>query len=154
MVSYSEYSVCILRTPNSELRAPNSELFQEPQIIREEEPDVIDPIFEHGDPLDAHSKCKAGDFLRIIIDKLINCRVDHSRPQDLQPSCIRTDPASFSPADETLDIDFCTGLCERKKTRPETESRLLAEHLSNEDGQDSFLVCKGNPLVDQKSFYL
>ena len=54
------------------------ELPEKAHVILEEELDIIDPVFEHGDPLDTHPKSEPGIELRIIIDKPVDLRVHHA----------------------------------------------------------------------------
>jgi len=56
------------------------------QIILIEKPDIVDAVFEHGDPLYSHAEGKAGILLRIVTDCLEYLGVNHTRSQNLQPS--------------------------------------------------------------------
>lgn len=113
-------------------------MFEEAKIVFEEQADVVDAEFQHGNALDTETKSKSGPLLRIVTNRLKHGRIDHSRTKYFQPTCLRTDTAAFSAAHHTLDIDFGTGTGERKKTRPESYFRVFTKNLLQENIHDAF----------------
>lgn len=57
---------------------PGLKLPEEAEIVLEEKPQIIDPIFEHGDPFDSHAEGKTGHFLGIVADHPENLRINHT----------------------------------------------------------------------------
>jgi hypothetical protein len=95
------------------LHSPLPELLQKPQIVLEKEPDIVNTIFKHRNPLHAHAKREAGNFLGIITNKTENLWINHARAKDFQPPCRFANPTDVSTcesaaaaADQTLDIDL------------------------------------------------
>src|SRR3989475_12923980 len=64
---------------------PFSKLFQNPQIIFVEEPEVVDAIADHGDAFDAEAEGPAGPDFGIVADVLEHLRMHHAAAGDLQP---------------------------------------------------------------------
>ena len=62
---YHLYIFCILGNQKLEILKPETalicirELLQEPNVILEEQPQVLDAETQHGDTLDAHAECEA-----------------------------------------------------------------------------------------------
>src|SRR2546427_12894682 len=115
------FFLMIRRPPRSTL-FPYTTLFRSPKVILEEQANVIDTVFQHGDPLHTHAKSKSGEFFWIIADKLENRWIDHSRAKDFQPAAGLAYPAglarlmrSATTADHTLNIDLRARLGEREE---------------------------------------
>ena len=67
-------------------RRDGLKLLQKPEIILVEEPDVVDPIPDHGDAFDPKAKGPARPDLRIIPDSLEHFRMHHAATGNFQPS--------------------------------------------------------------------
>src|SRR5690625_3285744 len=78
----------------------------------------------------------------------------HSASQNLYPSGMFTDIASFSATDQTTDIHFCTGFCKRKKRRTKTNAGIFPEHFFYKIIKGLFKVGKRDLIVYIKAFYL
>ena len=70
-------------------------LLQEPYIILEEQPDILDTVLQDGRALNAHAECKTGIFLAVDATILQNTRIYHPATQDLHPAGIFADGTSF-----------------------------------------------------------
>src|SRR5215470_19115897 len=95
------------------------ELSQEAQVVLEEQPEVVDSVLEHRDPLDPHAERPAGDYLGIVADVAQDLRMHHARTQDLEPAALLAEPAARAAADEAQHVDLGRRLREREERRPE-----------------------------------
>ena len=107
-----------------------AKLPQKSQIVLKKQPNIVDAVFEHGDPLDAHAEGEARNLFRIVADKLENGRVDHTGAENFQPTAGFTNAAGLSiseraaaAANDALNIDLSTRLGKRKKARPKSAPR-------------------------------
>src|SRR4030095_2433781 len=119
----------------------SAKLPQEPQIILEEQPNVIDTVFQHSDPLHTHPKSKSRNFFRIVTDKLEDRWIDHSCAKDFQPAAGLTYPAglarlmrSAAAADHALNIDLRARLGKREKTWSKSHARVSVKYLPSKTG--------------------
>src|SRR5437879_2516748 len=64
------------------------ELPQEAQVVLEEQAEIVDPVLEHRDAVDAHAERPAGDVFRVIADVAQHARVHHARTEDLEPAAL------------------------------------------------------------------
>ena len=85
--------------------------------------DVIDPVQDHGHPLDSQAKGEPCPFFRIEIDQAEDLRINHSTPHDFDPFV-----AQFSQI-RTLEIDLETGLGEREKARAQAGLELITKQF-------------------------
>src|SRR5205085_2226922 len=68
--------------------APSSVLLQEPDVVVVQQPEVWQPVLQHGDPLDPHPEGESLDLLGVIAvlaNVLEHVGIDHPGPQDLDP---------------------------------------------------------------------
>src|SRR5689334_21813862 len=61
------------------------ELHQEPQIVFVKQPDVVDSISNHRNPLDPESERPARPNFRIVADILKYLRMHHAAARNLEP---------------------------------------------------------------------
>src|SRR5918996_6014871 len=106
------------------------ELSQESQVVLKKEPDVINAVFEHGDPFHPHSEREARNLLRVVTDKTKDLRIDHAGTQNFQPAGCLANPAglpfrtySLAATNDTLDINLGARFSERKKARAKSHTR-------------------------------
>src|ERR1700692_3018803 len=96
-----------------------TKLFQKPHIALEKQLYVIHAILQNRDSLNAHAKCKSGKSSRIIIDKSIYVRINHSAAQQLNPSAglavaaRSAIPHTFAIAEDATDLHIGGRLGER-----------------------------------------
>src|SRR5262245_11652840 len=98
-----------------------SELPQESEVIVEEHPQIVDPVSQHRESLDPHSKREAGVSLVVDADMLEHLGMNHSAPQHFKPAAVTAHPTTSALAHHTLDVHFGRRLGERKVGRAEAK---------------------------------
>jgi len=85
IVFSSDLIVCLLfREPCTVRLAPVLQysillkLSQEPHVVPVEKLNIVDPVLEHGHPLDSHAEGKPGIDLRVVAHKGVDRRIIHS----------------------------------------------------------------------------
>src|SRR5256885_7902944 len=101
-------------------------LAEEAEVVLEEEPQVVQIVAEEGETIDAHAERKAAHHLRIIADGAQHVRMDHPRPQDLEPALAATHATARGRsaghgARRARDVDLRTRLGERKEAGAEAD---------------------------------
>ena len=91
------------------------ELPQEPDIILEIMPDVLNAIQEHGNPFDSHSKGKTSVFVTVDVAGFQHVGIDHAATQYLKPACILANVATFAVADGTAHVHLRRRFGEREE---------------------------------------
>src|ERR1041385_84225 len=95
------------------------ELLQEAHVAVEEQLDIVNTVLEHGDALDAHAECEAGNLLRvvaIVFMELEDFRVHHAAAKQLDPATCFAQTARLitdfarSATLEATDLDVGAGL--------------------------------------------
>src|SRR5256712_2101496 len=81
------------------------ELLQEPEIVLEQQSYVVDPVFQHGDPVHSEPEGKARKDLRVVADGSKHVGVHHPRAAHLQPSGLLAGPATSARAEDTADVE-------------------------------------------------
>src|SRR5215475_6022549 len=99
----------------------SGELPEEAQVVVEEQADVVDPVLEDRDPVDAHAEGPARDLLGIVAAVAQHLGVDHARAQDLQPARLLAYPTAGAAAQEAQHVDLRRRLGERKERWPEAD---------------------------------
>src|SRR6266508_3270612 len=82
------------------VRGRGGKLIQEAQVVLEEEPDVVDPVLEHGDALDTHAEGPARDLLGVIAHVAEHVGMYHARAQNLEPAGLAADATAGAGARE------------------------------------------------------
>src|SRR5262245_12440114 len=62
------------------------ELTEEPSVVFEEQPDLRNPVANHGDSLEPHAEREARHLLGIVAHRAKHVGVHHPRPQQLEPA--------------------------------------------------------------------
>src|SRR4029434_193574 len=119
------------------------ELSQEAQVVLEEQPKIVDAVFEHRDALDPHAKRPAGDLLGVVADVPQYLRMHHARAQDLEPAALLAEPATGAAADEAQHVHLGRRLREREERRPEADPRAWPEHLAREQLERALQIRHG-----------
>src|ERR1044072_8723348 len=107
-------------------------LFQEPEVVLVEQPDVLDLVAQDGHPLDAHAPREAGVLLRVVADRFEHCRVHHASAENLDPAGLLAHRAAGAVARPAADVDLGARLRVGKEARAEAQPRPGAEHLARE----------------------
>ena len=55
----------------------HSELFQKSYIVVKKEPNIVNPVFEHRNALNAHAKGVTAIFFGVVIDKTKHIWINH-----------------------------------------------------------------------------
>src|SRR5580658_8052440 len=97
-----------------------SELLQKADVIFDEEANVVNAVFSHGDAFDAEAKGPAGEFVGVDFYGFEDVGMDHSAAAEL-------DPSAFSAGEIEPDVDLGGGLGEREKTGAEAHAGFFAE---------------------------
>jgi len=129
-------------------------LFQKPYIIFKKQSYIINLIFEHGYPFNSHPKSETGINLRINSTVIKNIGINHSTSQDLNPSGIFADTATFSPTNKAGDIHLCRGLCKWEIGWPKTDACIFTKQLMSKIIKGLFQICKRNIFVNIQAFNL
>src|SRR5881296_2943263 len=94
--------------------ASPGELRQEPQIVLEEQADVVDAMLEHGDAVDPEAEREPGEALRVVSHLLENGGVDHARSTHLDVPGSLAAAAARAVAEDAGDVVFRARLHERE----------------------------------------
>src|SRR5688500_17408714 len=88
-------------------------LLEKPNIILEQQPNVIELVTSRARAIDAEAERKAGEFFRIDIRSAQNIGVHHPRPAQLNPYLPFADTAAVTTAIEATVINLSARLGER-----------------------------------------
>ena len=99
---------------NDKFQSRIQELFEEPDVVFEEQADIFYTVFEEGDAFDAHSECKAGIFFTVNSACFQYCRIDHSATEHLKPASILAYIAPLAPTYAAAYIHLCRWLRKRE----------------------------------------
>src|SRR6266581_6225783 len=94
--------------------ASPGELRQEPQIVLEEQADVVDAVLEHGDAIDPEAEREPGVALRVVPHLLEDGGVDHAGSPHLDIAGSLATAAARARAEDARDVVFRAGLHERE----------------------------------------
>ena len=82
-----------------QLQLRQLKLLQELQVVLEEQPQVVDAVFQHGDALHAHAESETRVFLRVNAAGDEDIGVAHATAEDFNPTRVLTDVAAFAATD-------------------------------------------------------
>ena len=91
-----------------------SKLLQEPHIVLEQQPNIVELINARAGAIDAQTESEAGEFRRVYVGGAQHIRMDHPRSAQLDPPRLFADATTAAAAIEATVIDFRAGLGERK----------------------------------------
>src|SRR5690606_30398065 len=131
-----------------------AELRQEPQVVVEEQAQVIDAIAQHGQTLHAHAEGEALEFLGIDAGHAQHVRVHHAAAHDLQPAGLLADAAALAGAHHALHVDLGGWLGEREEGRTEAHAQRLLEEHPQEFLDGALQIREADALVRQQAFHL
>src|SRR5436309_1226188 len=107
-------------------------LRQEPQIVLEEQADVVDAVLEHGDALDPESERKPGAALRVVSHLLEDRGVDHAGAPHLDVAGPLAPAAPRALAEDAGDVVFRARLDEREVGGAQPDLDRGTEHPAAE----------------------
>ena len=129
-------------------------LRQEPDVIIKEESQIINPVLEHGNSFNSQAKGKSTVLFSVIPYMPEHCRMYKACTKHLKPAGLGADTAPVSSTDDTLDVNFSTGLCKREETWTEPYAGAAAENFMYEVGQYPLEISKGDIGINHKAFHL
>src|SRR5258708_34286253 len=113
----------------------SGELLEEAQVAVEEQPQIVDPVAQHGQALEPGTECEADVSLGIETEVLDHGGVHLSGARDLQPFAFQ------------FHVDLGRWLREGKKRGPETDFEIVDfEKRAQEISVDAFKVGKPDGL--------
>src|SRR6266446_1098316 len=102
------------------------ELFEEPDVVFEEQSNVVDVIHQSGHPIYAKSESETRELFGIDANLLEHIRVNHPASTELDPARALANAAPVPAAHVATEIHFGGGLGEREirwpKARPQVRS--------------------------------
>ncbi|RMO19822.1 hypothetical protein ALQ47_05273 [Pseudomonas cichorii] len=131
-----------------------AKLRQEPQVVVEEQAQIIDAVTQHCQTLDTHAESKALELFRVDAGHAQHVRVDHSAAHDFQPAGLLADATALAAAHHAFHIDFSGRLGEREERRTETHRQFFLEEHAQELFDGAFQIRKVDIAVDQQAFDL
>src|SRR5437588_2378155 len=109
---------------------PSRELLQKSHVALKEQLDVVNPVFQHGDALHAHTEGEAAyvrGIIAVVLHELENVRVNHAAAQDFDPSAHLAQAATAAATLEATNLHVGAGLGEGKERRIEARLHAGAE---------------------------
>lgn len=82
-------------------------LFQKPDVIFIEQPEIIDAVFSHHKALEAHTKGKTAVNLRVDAAVCQNLGMHHAAAPKLNPAFPFAEAAAFTMAHKALGVHLC-----------------------------------------------
>src|SRR5690242_19952387 len=127
---------------------------QEAQVVAGEQPDVVDAIAQHGDPLDAQPEGEAAILVGIVANIAQHARINLAGAAHLEPAAVLADAAARAAADDAVYVELGAGLREREVAWAEADLAAGAEELAGEALQRATQMGHGGGLVDQQPLHL
>src|SRR6267143_2268913 len=109
-----------------------SQLLQEADVVVEEEPQVVDPVAQHRQPVDAHAERVPGVLLRIDAHAGQLVGVHHPGAEHLHPAAALADLAALPAAERVRDVHLGGGLGEGEVAGPQPRLDVGAEERLHE----------------------
>src|ERR1700688_3048131 len=137
------------------------ELFQEADVVLEEDLDVVDLIFQHGEAVDTHAEGEAADFFGVVVDEAVDGGVDHAGAEEFDPAGAfafgadtATGACAATAAEDAGDVEFDARLREWKIAGAEAGFYAGAEELFYEIFDGAGEVAEGDVCIDGQAFDL
>src|SRR5581483_3425083 len=131
-------------------RGSPSKLLQDADVVVPEQPQIREPVPEHGDALDPEAEREAGPDLGVVADVDEHLRVDPAGTAHLDPAGVLADRAALAVADEAGDVELDGRLGEREEARPHADFTGRAEQLAEEVAHRALEVGERDPAVDDE----
>src|SRR6185369_16625675 len=81
-------------------------LFEEPDVVFEQQTNVVDLVHQPGHPVDSQSEREPGKLFGIDPDLLEHVRMNHAAAAKLDPTRAFAQTATFAVTAVTAEIDF------------------------------------------------
>ena len=129
-------------------------LFQEPDIVLEEQPDVVELVHQRAHAVDSEAKREPGILLWIDADRAQHVWMHHAGTAQLDPARVLTDATTTSLALEATEIKLGARLRKRKVGWAKARDRVRPEHSPQKLSHRAFQVRHRDAAVDAQSFDL
>src|SRR6478672_9521207 len=129
-------------------------LFQKPQVVLVEEPDVFHLVAQDRDTFDADAPGEAGVLLRVVADSLEDGGMYHAAAADLNPAGLLAHRAAGPVTLPAAQVDFRARLGIRKEAGTEPDADRRREHLPRERQQRALQVGERNAFANHQGFDL
>ena len=130
----------LLEPIESDFHERKLKLLQETHIVFVEQPDVVDPVADHGDAFDAETEGPAGPDFRIVADVLEHLRMHHAAAGDFEPFLAHL----FDQGAGEIDFEARFGVGEIM--RAETDFDVFAHQFLEDEFHGAFQVADGDVL--------
>src|SRR5215510_3791959 len=125
-----------------------SKLLQKPDIVFEQESNIIDVIHQARHSIDSKTKGETGELFRINSHRLEHVRVNHTASTQLNPTRAFTYTTTSASAHVAAEIDFCRWLCKRKVRWPKSGPHIRTKHHLHKLLKRSFQISESNMSID------
>ncbi|MNN13737.1 hypothetical protein D3C81_1267780 [compost metagenome] len=115
---------------------------------------IVNAVFQHGNPFNPHTKGKAAIFFRIIAAHFENARMYHAASQNFKPACLFADTAAVAVAFHTSNINLYAWFSEREKAWTKTDLCVGSKHFAREFQQSAFKIAHANSFAYNKALDL
>ncbi len=129
-------------------------LFKEPEIVLQEETQIVDAVLEHCSALDAKSESKSCIALRVDAESFKDVRMDHTCTAEFQPAASLAERAASAFTDEAAYAILYARFYKREEVWAEAHPGVRAEHLACKLSKCTFEVGETDPLVYHKAIDL
>src|SRR5260370_1851484 len=137
------------------------ELPQETHVVLEKDLNIVDPVLQHCQAVDADAEGKAADFLGVVIHKAVDGGVDHSGAEEFDPGrafALRarspTGGCAGSAAERAGDVKFDARLGEREIAGPQACLHAGAKKVYFRNLDEAGEIAEGNVRVDRQALDL
>ena len=130
--------------------ANSLELPEQSSVVVEKDPQVLDLVAVHGEPVDAEAPCETRPFFRVDAAVSEDVGMHHSASAELNPTGLATDPTTGR-AERTGDLELGTRFREREETRTEARFQIGASEVGGDERFDrAGQVPERDALVDDE----
>src|ERR1700682_5889837 len=134
---------------------------QKAYVILKKYLDIINPIFQHSQAVDADPERKTTNLFSLVIHKAIDRRIDHAGAEKFDPARpfalganAATRRSAAARTENAGGIEFHRRLGKRKITRSETRFHARAEELLDEIFDGAGKIAKSDIRIDGETFNL
>src|SRR6185369_4596858 len=104
-------------------------LFQEPHIVLEQQPYIVELVHQPAHAIDAETKSESRILLRIDTDRTQHIRMHHSATTQLNPTRVFADATAAALAFETTEIKLGARFSKREIRWSKASHRVRTKHV-------------------------
>ena len=131
-----------------------AELGKEPQVVIEEQTQIVDAIAQHGQALGAHAESEALELFRVDAGHAQHAWVHHAAAHHFQPAGLLAHAAAVAGTHHALDVDFGGRFGEGEERWAETHRQFFLEEYAQEFFDGALEVGEVDIAIDQQAFDL